>query len=84
MISNMEAARAEVRHWVLRNATDLTEDQLTDTTPLLEARIITSLHVPELLLLLERLRCEPIDLSELGPGDLKDLATIYARFLSDR
>lgn len=84
MISNMETARAEVRHWVLRNATDLTEDRLTETTPLLEGRIITSLHIPELLLLLERLRCRPIDLSALRPGDLKDLATIYARFLRDR
>ena len=84
MIANTETARAELRNWVLRNARELTEDRLTETTPLLEGRIITSLHIPELLLLLERLRCEPIDLSALQPGDLKDLATIYARFLSDQ
>lgn len=84
MKSNTEAARAELRNWVLRNAMDMTEDRLTETTPLLEGRILTSLHIPELLLLLERLRRAPIDLSALQPGDLKDLATIYARFLGER
>ena len=79
-----EKARAEVRSWVLRKVPQLTDDALTETTPLLEARLITSLHVPDLLLLLEGLRREPIDLSALKPGDLKDLKTIYSRFLERR
>jgi len=78
---NADEARAELRGWVLSTAPGLAEDKLTDTTPLLEARLITSLHVPELLLLIERLRGRPIDLSALSAGDLKDLATICARFL---
>jgi hypothetical protein len=78
-----DSARAEVRSWILRNAKDLTDTSLTDTTPLLEARHVTSLLVPDLLLLLESLRQEPIDLSALKAGDLKDLRTIYDRFLPE-
>ncbi|HWL85006.1 MAG TPA: hypothetical protein VNO21_04355 [Polyangiaceae bacterium] len=76
-------AREEVRNWVLLHAKDLSEASLTDTTPLLEARHITSLLVPDLLLLLESLRQEPIDLANLKAGDLRDLRTIYARFLPE-
>jgi len=71
---------AAIRNWVLSRAKNLTESTLDETTPLLEARHITSLHVPELLLLIESLRQRPVDLSQLRPGDLKDLRTISARF----
>jgi hypothetical protein len=76
-------AREEVRRWVLQHAKNITEAELSDTTPLLEARHITSLLVPDLLLLLESLREAPIDLASLKAGDLKDLRTIYSRFLPE-
>jgi hypothetical protein len=77
------AARAEVRNWLLRNGKGLTETTLTDTTPLLDGRHITSLQIPELLMLLESLRQCPLDLSALKAGDLRDVKTICGRFLGE-
>src|ERR1700722_8530144 len=53
---------------------------LTDSTPLFEERRLRSLHLPELLLLLERLRGEPIDVGEPRPGDFRDIDTLVSRF----
>src|ERR1700727_2756669 len=53
---------------------------LTDSTPLFEERRLRSLHLPELLLLLERLRGEPIDVDDLRPGDFRDIDTLVSRF----
>ncbi|WP_290062218.1 hypothetical protein [Amycolatopsis solani] len=71
----------EVRTWVVAKATGLPPGELTDDLPLLEGRILTSLHVPELILLLERLRGEPIDVEQLRPGDFHSLRVIADRFL---
>jgi hypothetical protein len=77
-----EEARDQIRAWVLSKAKLDEPDELTDQTPLFSTRHLTSLHVPELLLLLERLRREPIDPADLGPGDFRDIATIARRFCS--
>jgi hypothetical protein len=66
---------------VLQAARNLDDETLTDTTPLFEARHLTSLNVPELLMTLEELRGSALDLATLKPGDLQDLRTIYERFL---
>ncbi|GGK74801.1 hypothetical protein [Mangrovihabitans endophyticus] len=71
----------ELHSWVLRKARDLPPEGLTDDLPLLAGRHLTSLHIPELILLLERLRRRPIDVEQLCAGDFRDLATIRARFL---
>lgn len=53
---------------------------ITDRTPLFELRYLRSLHVPELLLLLERLRGAAIDVDDLRPGDFRDIETLVRRF----
>jgi len=70
-----------LRSWVARKAKDLPPEGLTDDLPLLEGRYLTSLHIPELILLLEALRGEAIDVERLQAGDFRDLRTIAARFL---
>jgi len=70
-----------LRSWVARKAKDLPPEGLTDDLPLLEGRHLTSLHIPELILLLEALRGEAIDVERLQAGDFRDLRTIAARFL---
>jgi hypothetical protein len=70
-----------LREWVAAKARDLPPTGLTDDLPLLEGRHLTSLHVPELILLLERLRGRVIDVEQLRPGDFRDISTIVARFL---
>jgi len=72
--------RQTLREWVLGKAEDLDPTALTGTTPLFEERHLRSLHVPELLLLLERLRGEPVDVDELRAWDFRDIDTLVARF----
>jgi hypothetical protein len=74
-------ALAVLRNWVTGKARDLPPGGLTDDLPLLAGRHLTSLHIPELLLLLERLRGSAIDVDRLQPGDFRDIATIAVRFL---
>lgn len=73
---------AALRSWVAQKARDVPAGGLTDDLPLLAGRHLTSLHIPELLLLLERLRGRPIDADRLQPGDFRDIQTIAARFLA--
>jgi hypothetical protein len=70
-----------LRGWVARKAKGLPPEGLADDLPLLEGRYLTSLHIPELILLLEGLRGEAIDVERLQAGDFRDLRTIAARFL---
>ncbi|MER5698833.1 hypothetical protein ABT255_32535 [Streptomyces mirabilis] len=72
----------QLRAWVTGRARDLPPDGLSDDLPLLAGRHLTSLHIPELILLLERLRRQPIDVENLSAGDFQDVATIAARFLN--
>jgi hypothetical protein len=74
--------REALRSWVLSKARNLDSSALTDKTPLFEERQLRSLHLPELLLLLERLRGEPIDVDDLRPGDFRDIDTLVLRFCS--
>ncbi|GAB7142829.1 hypothetical protein [Mycobacterium riyadhense] len=72
--------REALRRWVLAKATGLEPVELTDQTPLFEERHVRSVHLPELLLLLERLRGAPIDVEDLRPGDFRDIDTLLRRF----
>jgi hypothetical protein len=54
--------------------------ELNDQTPLLANGWLRSVHLPELLLLLERLRGTPVDVEELRPGDFRDIDTLVSRF----
>lgn len=77
--------RETLRSWVLSKAKNLDgsaldDRALTDTTSLFEERRLRSLHLPELLLLLERLRGEPIDVEDLRAGDFRDIDTLVSRF----
>jgi hypothetical protein len=70
--------RSELRSWVLSKAKE--PGELTDHTPLIGGGWLRSVHLPELLLLMERLRGEPIDVEDLRPGDFRDIDTLVARF----
>jgi len=70
--------RSELRAFVLDKARR--DGELSDQTPLLADGWLRSVHVPELLLLLERLRGAPIDVEELRPGDFHDIDTLVRRF----
>lgn len=72
--------REALRSWVLDKAKNLDGSVLTDKTPLFEQRYLRSLHLPELLLFIERLSGEPIEVDDLRPGDFRDIDTLVLRF----
>jgi hypothetical protein len=69
--------RARLRAWVQQKARGI---EVGDGTPLFERRILRSVHLPELVLLLERLRGAPIDLERLWPGDFHSIDVMVQRF----
>lgn len=71
-----QSFKDEVRAWISARA----GFPVSDTTQIFTERAIRSVHVPELILLMERLRGEPIDIDELKPGDFKDIGTLTTRF----
>jgi hypothetical protein len=73
--------RGELRAWILTKNQDLDPATLTDSTPLFADRYLRSVHLPELILLLERLRGAPIEVEDFGEGDFRDIDTLVSRFL---
>lgn len=80
MSSDLAAAHAALRAWILTKATTLDEQTLTDQTPLFAERYLRSVHLPELILLLERLTGRPIDVEDLNIGDFRDVETMLGKF----
>jgi len=72
--------RQTLREWVSQKNSTMAPTDLSDTTPLIEQRLISSLHILELILLLEQLRQRPIDVAQLKPGVFRDVNTIYQQF----
>ena len=81
-MSDGRDARDVLRAWIAERVRGLEPAELRDDTALFENRYLTSPHVPELILLLERLRGDFIDIESLQPGDFRDIDTIAARFLA--
>ena len=74
--------RTQLRGWV--NGKAKTDVPVSDQTKIFAERVLRSVHVPELLLLMERLRGEPIDIEDLRPADLRDIDSLVARFGTSR
>jgi aryl carrier-like protein len=74
-------ARAGLRAWILRKNDDVDPQELSDQTPLLAAGYLRSIHLPELILMLERWRGAHIDVANLRPGDFHDIAAIVSNFV---
>ena len=73
--------RAALRAWIAARSRTL-EPELTDTTPILERRLITSLQIMDLILYVEHLSGRAIDVRQLRPGAFRDVESIYARFFA--
>ncbi len=76
--------RTRLRDWVeSAQPSEFPPGSLTDDTPLISSRRITSLQVTDLLLLVEELRAAAIDPDDLRPGVFRDIDTIYSTFFGD-
>jgi hypothetical protein len=81
---NTEAdIRQVLREWVSQKSGTIAPTALSDTTPIIEQRLISSLHILELILLLEQLTQRPIDVAQLKPGVFRDINTIYQHFFAE-
>lgn len=81
MTTELSPARVALREWVARNARGIDPAELSDTTPLFEDGVLTSLQFPELILLVERLSGRLVDVTALAPGDFRDIDTIMVRMV---
>ncbi len=75
--------RQTLRRWIVNTNGRIAADEFTDQTPILEQRIIKSVHVMELVVLVEQLRGRPIDVERLKPRAFRDLDAIYSTFFAD-
>jgi acyl carrier protein len=75
-----EEIRQSLRDWIIRTNNKIRPEELTDETPIIERRIISSLQVMDLILFLERLSDKPIEADDLKPGVFQNIDSIYKNF----
>jgi hypothetical protein len=74
-------ARGALRRFVLDRNPGLAPQALGDDTPLLTERLVTSLHLVDMLLLLESMRRAPIDVRRMSPSSFRSIDSIVTTFL---
>jgi|RhiMetdeSRZDD1v2_1073273.scaffolds.fasta_scaffold1835589_2 acyl carrier protein len=80
----MSSTRKErLRAWILEHGKRVDPAELTDDTPLLEKRILTSLQLADLLLFLEELRDAPVEIESLTGASFRDLGSMVKAFLPE-
>lgn len=72
--------RAALRDWIVNVSGKIEREQLSDETPLIEERIITSLQVMDLILFLERLSGQSVEIDQLKAGAFRDINALYRNF----
>lgn len=75
------AAREALRSFVLDRNPGLDPKALGDDTPLLADRLVTSLHLVDMLLLLESVRRAAIDVRRMTPAAFASIDAIVGAFL---
>lgn len=75
--------KQQLRAWIVRRNGKVAAEDVTDTTPIVERRVLSSLHVAELLVYIASLRKRPVDIESLKPGAFRDVDTIYRSFFGD-
>ena len=70
----------ELRGWIAAKNGAIQPSQIADDTPLVSSGLLTSLQVVEFLAFIEELRGSPLELEELSPRTLRDLASIRRAF----
>lgn len=76
-------ARSALQAFVLERNPGLSPDRLTDDTALIAERLVTSLHLVDLLLLVESLRRAPLDVRRMSPEAFRTIDAIVTTFLEE-
>jgi acyl carrier protein len=82
-MSNGPQIRQVLRDWIVANSGKVAPDEVTEETPIIERRIISSVQVMDLILFLEQLGGKPIDVDRLQPGAFHSIDAIVRGFLQD-
>lgn len=69
-----------LREWIAKTSGKIDAQSLSDRTPIIERRIISSLQVMDLILFLEQLSDRPVEIDQLKPGVFRDIDSIYSGF----
>lgn len=72
--------KAALRSWIAQRNGKISLEEIDDDTPLIENRVVSSLHAMELLAFVERLRGRKLDIAEIKPRMLQSVASIYRGF----
>ena len=79
MTTEIEVKQA-LRDWMVSKNGNIDPTDLSDETPIIDERIMTSLHVMDLILFIEDLTGNVINVEKLTSGDLRDINSIYRNF----
>ncbi len=75
--------KQSLRDWVAARASHLPDGGIQDDTPLLAQRVVSSLHVMDMVLLIEELTGRPVNVDQLSPGVFRDIDSIFRSFFAE-
>ena len=75
--------RQALRDWIVNTSEKIAPQTLNDQTAIIAQGLISSLHVMDLMLLIEELSGKPIDVETLQPGVFQNIDTIYLNFFAE-
>jgi hypothetical protein len=79
-VKSIPEIKHALRTWIANKNGKVGPDAIADDTPILEQRILTSLHVPELILYVEQLSGNRVAVSQLKPGVFRSIDAIVSNF----
>lgn len=72
--------KESLRTWIAKKNPKIKKEDLTDETLLMESRIISSLHIMELILEIEKLKGSKFNIKNIKPGVFQSVNSIYMAF----
>lgn len=75
--------KAALRRWVTERASRVPAEGVHDDTPLLASRLISSLHVMDMLLLIEEISGKRVQPEQISPGAFANINDIYGTFFRE-
>jgi hypothetical protein len=79
-VSEEGRVREAIRSWVLSTSSRVEPAALADDTPIFSKAVLESVHVMDLILLIEELSGRPIDVEKLRVGVFRTVDAIVANF----
>jgi acyl carrier protein len=84
MVMGEQEVREKLRGWMTARAKKALAADFSDTTPVLELGILSSLDIVEFVLYIESLRGEEVDGERIEAEAFKSINAIYSAFFAGR